>query len=253
MNFSLHRANNTYWKFSILLAFGLVATSAMCAQETKAPAASTTESAESVPPPPEHPVTEEQLRTFFAVTHYASLNRRVTHAKAEAQRSQLPEWYPQPVWDEIVKAIDDIDLPQVALGIYQKYIGQADMDWMNKYMATPSGQESAKALLEAEIRAENSGATPLEARRKALEYLSQEDPSEIQKIASMTTPAERRDLAAHQDAMRRLQLSVNRIFPEFSAALMAKQIELTKGIAYKHQMEMTEAKRKYDAAHEAKP
>ena len=43
--------------------------------------------------PPEHPITEEQLRTYYNVCHIPSLSRQLTHEKMEVQRKQLPEWY----------------------------------------------------------------------------------------------------------------------------------------------------------------
>jgi hypothetical protein len=46
---------------------------------------------------PEHPITEEQLRTYFKVVHILSRNRQLTHEQMEARRKKLPEWYPQSV------------------------------------------------------------------------------------------------------------------------------------------------------------
>ncbi len=84
------------------------------------PSVSATTSQELDSKPPDHPVTEEQLRTYFAVCHVSAVSRRLTHEKLESQRQQLPPWYPQSVWDEIEDAVDKIDMPMLALPIYRK-------------------------------------------------------------------------------------------------------------------------------------
>ena len=98
-----------------LLVIGLVASfSLAAAQDAKPPDSTNAQRAESDPKPPTHPVTEEQLRAYFAVCHIATVNRPLIHEKLEAQRRQLPEWCPRTVWDEIEKAIEAIGLPWVA-------------------------------------------------------------------------------------------------------------------------------------------
>jgi len=221
------------------------------AQETKtpAPAAKT----EEIPfKPPVHPVTVEQLHSFLVVCHTAAFNRQLIHEKLAMQQKQLPEWYPPEVWDEIVQAIDNIDLAEVALPTYQKYIEQKDMDWLIKYMATPAGQESIRAVIETNIRAQHAGATPEQATHQALE-LAQQDAGELQRIDRLMTPADHREISAHTAALKHLQPVLERISAEVGKAVIDKQLELTKAISQQHQADLTAAKRKYDETHKSKP
>ena len=132
------------------------------AQEAKAPVSAPQE---SVAKTPEHPVTEEQLRTYFAVCHVTDISRQLTHEKLEAQRKQLPAWYPQSVWDEIEDAVDKMDMPLVTLPIYQKYLSEGDARMLIEF-ATPQGQEAARKFLAATVQAQHSGLTPMQARDK---------------------------------------------------------------------------------------
>jgi hypothetical protein len=226
--------------------FGFVA-----AQEAKPPAP-TIKAEESPPRPPDHPVTAAQVHTFLAVCHTVTFNRQLLREKLEVQRKQLPEWYPPEVWDEIEQAIENVDLAEVALPTYQKYIEQSDMDWLIMYMATPAGQESIRAIMEADIRAQHSGASPLEAARQARE-LTQQDTAGLQSVERLMTPADHRGIAAHAAALRRLQPVMDRILTEVGQAVIEKQLELSKAIAHRHQADLTAAKRKYDETHKSKP
>jgi hypothetical protein len=138
------------------------------ARDAKPPDSTNAQRAESDPKPPTHPVTEEQLRAYFAVCHIATVNRPLIHEKLEAQRRQLPEWYPRTVWDEIEKAIEAIDLPWVALPTYQKYMSENDVQFLTRFMATPQGQKLLVDFWEANIRAQHAGVTPLDAHNQRL-------------------------------------------------------------------------------------
>jgi hypothetical protein len=237
---------------SILLSVGSFALFGFVdAQEAKPPAP-TVKTEEAPPRPPDHPVTAEQVHAFPAVCHTATFNRQLLREKLEVQRKQLPEWYPPEVWNEIEQAIENIDLAEVALPTYQKYIEQSDMDWLIKYMATPAGQESIRATMEADIRAQHTGASPLEAARQARE-LTQHDAGELQSVERLMTPADHRGIAAHAAALNRLQPIMLQILAEVGQAVIEKQLELSKAIAHRHQADLTAAKRKYDETHKSKP
>lgn len=202
--------------------------------------------------PPEHPVTEEQLRTYFAICHVPAVSRQLTHEKLEAQRQQLPPWYPQSVWDEIEDAIDKIDLPLLALPVYRKYMSETDAKMMIELFASPQGQELVRKFLEATVQAQHSGLTPMEARDRATAMVSSEEKDRVLKIYNNMTPEQRRgaELFSQSADYQRIQATLKRIAVEYGQANIAKQTDLAKEIALKHQAEMTEAKRLYDASHE---
>jgi hypothetical protein len=201
--------------------------------------------------PPEHPITEEQLRTYFAVCHFAPVSRQLTHEKLEAQRQQLPPWYPQSVWDEIEDAVDKIDMPALALPIYRKYMSEADAKMMTEVFASPQGQELVRKFMEATVQAQHAGLTPMQARDQAAAIVSGEENDRVLKVYSNMTPEQRRgaELFSQSSNYQRVQLILKRIAVEFEQATIAKQTDLAKAIALKHQAEMTEAKKLYDASH----
>jgi hypothetical protein len=142
------------------------------AQEPKAPVSAPQESPTK---PPEHPITEEQLRTYFAICHVSDISRQLTHEKMEAQRKQLPAWYPQSVCDEIEDTVDKIDMPMVVLPLYQEYLSDGDARMLIDLFATPQGQQAVRKFLEATVQAQHSGLTPMEAREKAAAMVSGEN------------------------------------------------------------------------------
>jgi hypothetical protein len=201
--------------------------------------------------PPEHPVTEEQLRTYFAVCHVSGVSRQLTHEHLEAQREQLPPWYPKNVWDEIEDAVDKIDLPAVALPIYQKYLSETDAKMLIELFASPQGQELVKKFLDLNVQAQHAGLTPMQARNEATAALAGPENDAVLAIYKKMTPEEKRgaELFSQSANFKRIQSILQRIAVEFEQATIEKQTDLAKAIAEKHQLEMTEAKRQYDLTH----
>jgi len=219
--------------------------------KTQEPSVSATTSQELGSKPPDHPVTEEQLRTYFAVCHVSSISRQLTHEKLESQRRELPPWYPQSVWDEIEDAVDKIDMPMLALPIYRKYMSETDAKMLIELFASPQGQELVRKFLEATVQAQHAGLTPMQARDRAAAMVSGEENEHVSKVYNAMTPEQRRGakLFSQSSDYRRIQLVLKRIASEFEQATIEKQTDLAKEIALKHQAEMTEAKRLYDASH----
>jgi hypothetical protein len=199
--------------------------------------------------PPEHPITEEQLRTFFKLIHFLSVNRPLLHDKLELQRKQLPGWYPQSVWDEIANAIENIDCPKVALPVYQKYVSEDDAKFFNRFLATPQGQKLAQSLYSKETQALHKGAAPLEAYQQALAELARNEGAEVERILSSMGPTELRAVESQSARWQQMQPVMQRMRGEFSQVIVAKQMELAGAIAVKHQSELARARDSYEAGH----
>jgi hypothetical protein len=183
------------------------------------------------------------------VWHTPIVSRGLTHEKMEAQRKQLPTWYPQPVWDEIETAIDNIDLAGVAFPIYEKYLSSDLAEQLIQFFATPPGQDAVRIVLEKMIQAQHAGATVSESHRIAEEYLQQDRNGAGTKILSEMTPAQRKKADSLGSEYRRMQPVFAQINTEYSQALIANQTELVKAIVQKHQDEIAQAKSKYEASH----
>ena len=251
INCEQEKAQMKFWKFLLQLACIVCLSSLLLApklialQLTDNSISAT--SKQEVPKPPEHPVTEDELRTFFAVCHTGTFNRAFVHEKLEAQRKQLPAWYPQPVWDEIEKAIDNIDLVQVALPVYRKYLSEDDVQWLSKFLATQQGQQMVMDSNEAAIRSLHSGANPEQAHQEALAYLAHEDQTRLNQLVGHLSPSEKQDLLKHGERFKALQPTIHLISQEYGQDLKNKQTDMAHSIALSHQAELTEAKKKYEA------
>jgi len=203
--------------------------------------------------PPEHPITEEQLRTYYNVCHIPSLSRQLTHEKMEAQRKQLPDWYPRSVWDEIEEAIDNIDLPKIALPVYQKYVSEDDAEWLIRFTATPQGQKLLQSILTKDTQAQHAGEAPLSARELALAKLARNEGEEVERIVSGMSPKDLRDLESRSAHLRQMQPVLAQMRKETGQATMDKQVELMKAIVAKYQPELAQAKHSYEANHPSAP
>jgi hypothetical protein len=226
----------------------------LCANATSQEQKTAPPASESQPiKPPEHPVNEQQLRTYYKVCHIPSLSRQLTHEKMEVQRKQLPEWYLQSVWDEIEDAIDNIDLPKVALPVYQKYLSEDDAKWLISLTATPQGQKLVQSILEKDTQAQHAGTAPEQAREQTLADLSRNEGEEVDRIFSGMSLRDKQDLESHSAHLEQLQPVLAQMRKEASQATMDKQLELSKAIVAKHESELVEAKRSYDASHHQAP
>ena len=211
---------------------------------TSAPASAT-----SAPAPPSHPITSDQVRAYLKVTHYESFNRTLTHKKMEAQRQQLPQWYPSHVWDEIEDAIDGIDPADVLTPVYQKYISQEDAVWLIRLSATPQMQKVIASVYAGDEKSQNSGAAPVEARDETLRRLAHEERNEVERIMSGMTPAQLKELQAHAAALQAMQPTLAQLRKECSEATQRKQSELAAEIVNSHQFELADSKKQYDDQH----
>ncbi|MGA7290197.1 MAG: hypothetical protein WBX02_18985, partial [Terriglobales bacterium] len=203
--------------------------------------------------PPEHPITEEQLRTYYNVCHIPSLSRQLTHEKMEVQRKQLPEWYIQSVWDEIEDAIDDIDLPKVALPVYQKYISEADANFLIRFMATPQGQKMLQSVLTRDVQAQHAGAAPIQARDQALAKLARNEAEEVEHIVSSMSAKDLRDLESRFGHWQQMQPVLAQMRTETGQVTMDEQMKLMKAIVAKHQSELANANHSYETSHPSVP
>jgi hypothetical protein len=203
--------------------------------------------------PPEHPITEEQLRTFFKVMHVFSSNRQLVNEELELQQKQLPEWYPEFIWDEIRHSIENIDLPALALPVYQKYLSEDDAKFLINFMSSPPAQEIVQALLARDTQAALGGKDPARGHDQAVMELFRSERAEIDLVLSSMSPKESRELASKAGHFEEMQPALRQMREEFGQTVIAKQAELAKAIAAGHRAELVDAKRSYEASHPETP
>src|SRR5438046_10637842 len=122
---------------------------------------------------------------------------------------------------------------------------------LSEFVASPQGEELARNVLEATVHAQQSGLTSMQARDRAAAMVSRAENNRVLKVYNGMTPEQRRgaELFSQSSDYRRIQLVLKQVAAEFEQATIEKQTDLAKAIALKHQAEMTEAKKLYDANH----
>jgi hypothetical protein len=200
---------------------------------------------------PVHPITEATLRRYFEACHFDVRNRESLEAQFEAQRLQLPAWYPKAVWDEIVKTIEEMDVVDIALPVYQRYISEEAAQNAILLFVTPEGQAMVKKVYDQAIQHESSGDSALEARRKALAALQDEEDAKIHKMLDSMTPQQHRAVEAfvRSEEWKRMNANSGQLAKEFNSVLIARQEQIAKEITQSHQEEFAKAIREYRAAH----
>jgi hypothetical protein len=245
-----------YWQgfthfLAIIATLSLLLCKTATSQDQKAP--QSTFDLHSIKPP-EHPITEQQLRTFFEVTHFLSGHRQRIHEQLEVLRKQMPGWYPQSVWDEIASSVEDMDVIAVALPVYQKYISEDDERFLNRFLATPQGQKVAQAVMAKKAeQGQRANAESEAADDRAIAELVRNGGAEVQRTLSDMSPEELREVKSLTAHWKQLQPVLWQMQGEVSQAIAAKQVELARTIKARHRAELIEAKRSYDVSHTSAP
>jgi hypothetical protein len=118
---------------SVVLALALliVCIPAALAQSASAPAASLA--------PPEHPATEAQIREYLALTRALDTAHNAMAQSLKAARATSAPYFTPSFWDDMEKAIMDIDLVGPLLPAYQRYFSQEDMAATIAFYKSPAG------------------------------------------------------------------------------------------------------------------
>lgn len=202
---------------------------------------------------PAHPVRLETLRTYFDEIHYGSWLRRIWAEGYVRQGKELPAWYPQAVWDAIVKGELSMDLAEVALPVYQKYMSEEAAQHAIKLFATDEGQKMAAQMFAKQEAARAAGESANDAYADALAQERTVENAKVHEMLATVTPADRREMATFMHSQDWLQIQTNatRISQELSEAQLAKQKEIMHAITEAHKDELIAARKAYQAQHGA--
>jgi hypothetical protein len=200
---------------------------------------------------PANPVSAKTLRTYFEVCHTPLRNREALDQQFEKQRQALPPWYPPDVWNETVKSVEDIDIVDVALPIYQKYDSEELIQHAIHLFVTPEGQAAVKKVYDMELQHIASGDNAADAQRKALSEESSAEDATVRAMLHSLTPQQRQETAVFikSPEWRRMNVLYAQIEQEFNAAYLARQHEVTQQVAERHKLQLQTVFRAYHAAH----
>ncbi len=88
---------------------------------------------------PEHPVTEAQVREYLALTHALDNAHKMMAESLKAARATSAPYFTASFWDDMQKAVMDIDLVAPLLPAYQRYFSQEDMAATIAFYKSPAG------------------------------------------------------------------------------------------------------------------
>lgn len=126
----------------ILSAVAAIALSApaqeLAPQSTETPAVSEL-------PPTAHPATPDQIREFLTLTHTIESAHKMMSQSIKAARATSAPYYTGGFWDDMEKAVLDLDLVTPIISAYQKYYSQEDMASLISFYKSPVGQRMLAA------------------------------------------------------------------------------------------------------------
>lgn len=171
--------------------YQLLAIAMMFACVSLAPAQSSSQSSSQTTPasstpadtpslaPPEHPATPDQIREYFSLTHAVQTAHREMASMLKASRATSAPYFTASFWDDMEKAIMEIDMVEPSIPAYQKYFSQEDMAATIAFYKSPAG----KRLLEAQPFITSAASDVLrEIGRKAGQEVGLKHQAEIQKL-----------------------------------------------------------------------
>jgi hypothetical protein len=117
---------------SALLAIAFMLACLPLASAQAAPAAATLA-------PPEHPATEAQIREYLTLTRALDIAHNAMAQSLKAARATSAPYFTTSFWDDMQKAVMDIDLVGPLLPAYQKYFSEEDMAATIAFYKSPAG------------------------------------------------------------------------------------------------------------------
>jgi uncharacterized protein len=90
--------------------------------------------------PPEHPATADQIREYLSLTHSVEIAHAAMGQMLKASRATSAPYYTASFWDDMEKAIMDIDMVGPCIPAYQKYFSEEDMAATIAFYKMPAGK-----------------------------------------------------------------------------------------------------------------
>lgn len=143
--------------FRIVVVLVLSATTLLHPARSQAPASSATSDPAPNIAAPEHPATPEQIREYLVLIKYVGTAHKLMGQMLNASRATAAPYYSASFWEDMEKAIMEIDLVTPVIPAYQKYFSQEDMAATIAFYKSPAGQR----LLEAQPFISSSAADVL--------------------------------------------------------------------------------------------
>jgi len=165
-------------------------------------------------------------------------------------RKTLPAWFPQTVWDEVVRKVLAVDLTEVYLPVYQKYLGADTVSALTLLYQGPTGEEIARISSRRIMAAIQNGSKGYSADMQGADTMAAngEDALVSKRIKELTPEQQARFIKAEALLKPVLQQLDN----EQNAAFSRKVNEVWKATLTAHNAELVSAQNAASHAHPSK-
>jgi hypothetical protein len=89
--------------------------------------------------PPQHPATEAQIREYLALTHALDVAHKAMAQSLKAARATSAPYFTASFWEDMEKAVMDVDLVTPIVPAYQRYFSEEDMAATLAFYKSPAG------------------------------------------------------------------------------------------------------------------
>ena len=133
--------------------------------------------------PPAHPATADQIREYLELTHAVDKMHKLISQNVKSARITSAPYFTGGFWDDMEKAVLDVDLVTPIISSYQKYYSQEDMAALIAFYKSSAGQRMLAA--EPHISADLD-ATLRQAGAQAGRQVGEKHKDEIQRLIKQT-------------------------------------------------------------------
>jgi len=206
--------------------------------------------AEGTQTPPEHPITQAQLHAWMQQSLQLDASMQHIQDGLDQTHKTFPPWFPDSVWADVKQKVAQIDLPALALPVYQRYFSEQDGAALLLLYQGPTGQEYARVTLQSRLDAIHQGLEGSAAEAKAMQAEKQTNAEELRRkrIAELT-PEERQQLRALESGSHRGAGVWRTLDDDQNVLIQKKANEVLQATLKAHNTELLAAKRAYEAKH----
>jgi hypothetical protein len=192
--------------------------------------------------PPSHPVTRQQLEILFQRFGTDEAQKTFIHTVLEAQGSKFPAWFPQSVWSEAIRKVENIDTFSIALPVYQKYLSEDTTKALILFYDGETGGQLARAWTKHALKTMDQGYRGGNAAVKAEDAMGQDQDVDtlMRKRVSELGPEQGNSCL---DALQIFNQFIFRINEEKNVIYMKKVQEVGQEVLAEHKAELDAAQR----------
>ena len=185
------------------------------------------------------------LRAYMDVLHIKDADERGVRVQMEAQKKQLPPWFPPSIVDEMTTEMLKVDFAAIEYPSVKTCLTGSGIRAMTAMFATPDGQAYANKLTGTIVDSEAKGSDAVAAHQQAEKEDSGVPAGALEKLA----PAQR-DLV--EDVFKSGAMDcLGTGFGKGNEALTEARTQAARQVVQAHRVELQAAKDKYDAANPA--